>query len=69
MPETTRKRLFELFFTTKPEQLGHGLGLNLSKEIIELRHRGTLTLVSPDPVTFRIELPHGEEKNTGPAYT
>jgi signal transduction histidine kinase len=69
MAEETRKRLFELFFTTRPEQLGHGLGLNLSREIIEIRHHGKLTLVSADPVSFRIELPRGEEKTSGESYT
>jgi len=52
-----RDRLFELFFTTKPENWGTGLGLNLSRDIIEHRHHGKLELVSIDPVIFRIELP------------
>jgi len=50
-------RLFELFFTTKPENWGTGLGLNISKNIIEQRHNGKLLLVSLNPVVFRIELP------------
>lgn len=53
-----RVRLFELFFTTKPENWGTGLGLNISKEIIEQRHHGNLFLVSIDPVIFRFELPY-----------
>lgn len=52
-----RPHMFELFFTTKPENWGTGLGLNLSRNIIEQRHHGSLQLISLDPVIFRIELP------------
>lgn len=52
-----RAHMFELFFTTKPENWGTGLGLNLSRNIIEQRHHGSLQLISLDPVIFRIKLP------------
>lgn len=55
--EENRKRVFDLFFTTKPETWGTGLGLNISRDIIEHRHGGKLLLKSIDPVIFRIELP------------
>jgi signal transduction histidine kinase len=55
-PETA-PRVFELFFTTKAENLGTGLGLNYSQDIVEHRNHGRLTLVSCDPVVFRMELP------------
>lgn len=50
-------RIFDLFFTTKEDHFGTGLGLNLCKDIIENHHSGSLTLRSANPVTFRIELP------------
>lgn len=57
IPEEYRERIFELFFTTKPEKWGTGLGLNLSREIVEKHHEGRLFLASADPVVFRLEFP------------
>ena len=50
-------RIFEPYFTTKPE--GTGLGLALAHRIVE-DHGGTLTAESPGPgrgATFRVRLP------------
>ena len=55
--EAAASRIFELFYTTKSELLGTGLGLNYSKDIVERRNHGKLFLASRDPVVFRIELP------------
>lgn len=55
--DEVKDRMFDLFFTTKKEKWGTGLGLNLSREIIEKHHGGALYLFSQDPVIFRIELP------------
>jgi len=52
-----QESLFHPFFSTKPDDRGFGLGLNLSREIIEQNHHGKLEFVSADPVTFRILLP------------
>jgi len=59
-------RIFDYFFTTKPEGKGTGLGLAISAEIVQA-HGGSLRLVelsehhrawSPPPVTmFRLSLP------------
>ena len=58
IPDEIQERIFEAFFTTKPVGFGTGLGLTISKSIIE-RHRGELTVESKEGIgtTFRIVLP------------
>jgi len=58
IPENVQERIFEPFFTTKPKGLGTGLGLAVSRRIME-QHKGTLTFESASGAgtTFRIELP------------
>jgi signal transduction histidine kinase len=58
IPEDVQSRVFEPFFTTKPAGAGTGLGLVISKRIVE-EHRGTLSFESAAGrgTTFRIELP------------
>jgi signal transduction histidine kinase len=58
IPEEVRDRIFEPFFTTKQAGVGTGLGLAVSKRIME-QHRGTLSFQSTpgSGTTFRIELP------------
>jgi signal transduction histidine kinase len=56
VPEGVRDRVFDLFFTTRPE--GSGVGLPTVKKIVEL-HGGRIALVRSDPGgrRFRIVLP------------
>lgn len=58
VPPEVQGRLFEPFFTTKPRGSGTGLGLTVSRRIIE-EHQGTLSFESgPERgSTFHIELP------------
>jgi light-regulated signal transduction histidine kinase (bacteriophytochrome) len=58
MDEETRRQLFHPFFSTKGD-LGHGLGLYISKEIVE-RHGGRLEAESTLGVgtTMRLSLPN-----------
>ena len=59
IPEAIRPRLFEPFCTTRED--GNGLGLAVSRRIVE-RHGGSLALLPATPgATFRIELPRTEE--------
>ena len=54
------ERIWEPFFTTKPEGEGTGLGLAICRRIVEL-HGGTLSLAPGGPgAAFVIRLPAGD---------
>ncbi len=61
MPEETRSKIFESFFTTKDFGKGTGLGLTVVKGIIE-EHGGTITVESVvgTGTTFWVRFPVGE---------
>jgi signal transduction histidine kinase len=58
MPGDVMQNLFKPFFTTKRRGLGTGLGLSVSRSIIEA-HKGTLTAESTpgQGATFILRLP------------
>jgi signal transduction histidine kinase len=57
IPEELRGRVFEPFFSTKPFGQGKGLGLDLSKRIVE-RHGGSIGFESaPGRTAFAVALP------------
>ena len=59
MTEEVKQRLFENFFTTKPVGQGTGLGMGITRDIIEKKHGGTLTFESTEGVgtTFTFTIP------------
>ncbi|HWO87893.1 MAG TPA: ATP-binding protein [Gemmatimonadales bacterium] len=62
IPEELHSRVFEPFFSTKPEGEGTGLGLSICQGIIK-EHNGRITLKSAPGrgATFTIELPRARE--------
>jgi CheY-like chemotaxis protein len=58
IPEAIRNRIFESYFTTKPVGVGTGIGLSISKSIIE-RHNGSVWFeeVQPRGARFVVQLP------------
>jgi len=58
MSQATQDKIFEIFFTTKELGVGTGLGLSVSKKIIEEEHGGILTCSSQLGIgtTFTIRL-------------
>ncbi|MBA2728060.1 MAG: GHKL domain-containing protein [Parachlamydiaceae bacterium] len=57
--EETGKKIFTPSFTTKPSSEGTGLGLSLSRNIVEKEHNGSLTFRSQEGLytEFIIKLP------------
>ncbi|MCX7303849.1 MAG: PAS domain S-box protein [Hyphomicrobiales bacterium] len=58
IPLAIRHRIFDSYFTTKPVGVGTGIGLSISKAIVE-RHKGSVRFeeVAPHGARFVVELP------------
>lgn len=46
IPDSIKEKLFTPFFTTKPVGKGTGLGLALSRDIVNIMHQGTVSVDS-----------------------
>lgn len=59
MTDEVKQRLYENFFTTKPIGSGTGLGMAITRDIIENKHGGKLTFESTAGIgtTFTITIP------------
>ena len=58
IPQDAKERVFEPFFSTKPRGQGSGLGLSITRDIIERLHDGRIEVVEQDGLTgFRFVLP------------
>lgn len=58
IPAKLQRKVFHPFVTTKAAGKGMGLGLDISKRIVEGRHRGRLSVVSqPGATRFSVRLP------------
>lgn len=58
IPEASRRRVLEPFYTTKEVGHGTGLGLDTVRRIVEDRHDGSLAFeTGPDGTTFHVWLP------------
>lgn len=59
MEDDIRKKIFEAFFTTKVSGKGSGLGLSITKDIIENDHKGSIECRSEMGIgtTFIIQIP------------
>ena len=59
MTDEVKQRLFENFFTTKPIGQGTGLGMNITRDIIENKHNGKVTFTSTlgKGTTFTFTIP------------
>ena len=59
MSDEVKQHLYENFFTTKPVGQGTGLGMGITRDIIEEKHHGTLSFDSQEGIgtTFTFSIP------------
>ena len=59
MNDEVKQKLYENFFTTKPAGQGTGLGMGITRDIIETRHGGKITFESTEGkgTTFTFTIP------------
>ena len=66
IPPEMLSRIFEPFFTSKPQGQGTGLGLDVAWRIVTKEHAGTISAESePGRTVFRVSLPIGAAASAG----
>lgn len=70
IPRNIRDRVFERFFTTKPEGKGTGMGLSLAYMFIAERHDGSLSFDTDEGkgTVFTVTLPISAKSKTSEAH-
>ncbi|HYG63416.1 MAG TPA: ATP-binding protein [Thermoanaerobaculia bacterium] len=64
IPEEVQGNIFNAFFTTKPMGQGTGLGLDIARRVVQVRHKGTIRFESrPGETTFEVRLPIGGDSS------
>jgi CheY-like chemotaxis protein len=67
IPEEIRRRVFEPFYTNKPQGVGTGLGLSFSLGVVEA-HGGKLELLDRSSgAAFRLTLPASRSRSLSPS--
>lgn len=68
MSADQKSRCFDAGFTTKPLGVGTGLGLSIARQIIEEKHRGSITVESApgQGATFHIRIPLLQTRSVQP---
>lgn len=59
MTNEVKQKLYDNFFTTKPAGLGTGLGMSITRDIVENKHKGRISFESEvgKGTSFKIEIP------------
>ena len=64
IPDENMEKVFDVYYSTKSEKKGTGLGLYMTKLIIENNLKGKIEIAkNVDGVTMKITLPEGDPKN------
>jgi signal transduction histidine kinase/HAMP domain-containing protein len=66
IPKAIRERIFDLFFTTKPVGKGTGQGLAICRDVVMVKHGGTIDVdgIEGEGAVFTVRLPFESERES-----